>query len=529
MKTTLFASPLFLSTLVVGPTIAIMMAPMFEATWLQIAIFAAVSGLASVIGLLLIHLENERIKREYEQKVASQKVEISKLQNEIEAKASLESIQIHANKRTEILQKSYDEKLSEITRQKDLLKTQLLMANETLSSERKLKADLMEEVVHLRAQVSSQVNFDKSKSGMSLIVRGLENSLGEKDELLLTHENLLRKILDLVPAIHRQLDGVIHHTESSAIEIGEKIRQIYDKAHGNMKESNEIASQFTGDELNGHVESNKSLSAVINEALALLSQMTTMLEEHGRLNGDYSVSAAEILSHTASINKITEEIQYISDQTNLLALNAAIEAARAGEHGRGFGVVAEEVRKLSDRTNQASADITQIVARVNDSVQHISISLEKNIEKTRSNREMIDEAVTGLTHKAKESTEIFAKLVQSSVASSESVAEKIDQIVTSLQFQDITRQQIQGAMSPLRQVGGLAEEMLTRFGGRADAPKSDLGNTIPLHRKASPEEAPIVKAVSMPTTENSDENVTSDSKSDADAAKIAVGGDVLLF
>jgi hypothetical protein len=43
------------------------------------------------------------------------------------------------------------------------------------------------------------------------------------------------------------------------------------------------------------------------------------------------------------------------------------------------------------------------------------------------------------------------------------VAHSIDQIIMSLQFQDVTRQEIDGAMSPLRQIGALAEDMIVRI------------------------------------------------------------------
>jgi methyl-accepting chemotaxis protein len=240
---------------------------------------------------------------------------------------------------------------------------------------------------------------------------------------------------------------------------------------------------------------------------------------------EYSKSATQILENTASINKITEDIQYISDQTNLLALNAAIEAARAGEHGRGFSVVAEEVRKLSDRTNQASNDITQIVGRVNDSVQEISTSLTANLEKTRNKKASVDTAVLSLLNTAKESTDVFSKLVQSSVVSSESVAHNIDQIVMSLQFQDITRQEIQGAVNPLKQIGGLAQEMISRTGIKGTSTTTKLVSITKAaeNSTATPQQsAPAASAVppapqAKPVTQEPDDG------------KSAASGDVLMF
>ncbi|MBN0985803.1 methyl-accepting chemotaxis protein [Amphritea pacifica] len=92
----------------------------------------------------------------------------------------------------------------------------------------------------------------------------------------------------------------------------------------------------------------------------------------GDLAGEVSTASQIILKlseHSQQINSILGTIQGIAEQTNLLALNAAIEAARAGDNGRGFAVVADEVRSLSQKTTISTADIRNMIATLQSTMQ----------------------------------------------------------------------------------------------------------------------------------------------------------------
>ncbi len=530
----LLRDPIFVASLAAVPAAFIGFAPLIEYKAYVFPILAVLMWGCMIVQAIYSKNGEEMVATDVQPKVGNDKSADQKFQllkNKIEKDFAVER-DAWVNEKT-TLENSKRDALSELRER-----------NNELVAVRSNFNGLKVEVESLKARMSvPRVDFHQADR-----LREVESLLTARDEHLASQEKLLRNILGLVPQIQKQMATVINHTETSAIEIGDKVRFIYEKAQDHLLESNEINKQFSGE---SSEEDKLSLSGVIAVALKLLQDMTAMLEENGKLNIHYAESIQTILENTATINKITEDIQYISDQTNLLALNAAIEAARAGEHGRGFSVVAEEARKLSDRTNQASNDITQIVGKVNDSVGAISKSLNENRVKTENKKDSVDRAVKSLLSTAKESTEVFSKLVDSSVVSSKAVAHNIDHIILSLQFQDITRQQIEAAVVPIRQISSLAEEMVSRIEGNHH--KIAVGqNSMPYSAPAAPRTE--LKAVETPkpasvmsasakmasasevlifeTSEDKvmrDEGKKDDAKAEESDEKTAERGDVILF
>jgi methyl-accepting chemotaxis protein len=161
------------------------------------------------------------------------------------------------------------------------------------------------------------------------------------------------------------------------------------------------------DKLGKNVEAQ---TASVSRSSSAIEEMLANIESVTQTLGRNAQSVQELIKVSdagrGSLQKVTQDIQEIAreseglleinsvmeniaSQTNLLSMNAAIEAAHAGETGKGFAVVAGEIRKLAESSAQQSKTISDVLKKIKNAIDIITVSTNTALEKFQA----VDERV----------------------------------------------------------------------------------------------------------------------------------------
>lgn len=249
-----------------------------------------------------------------------------------------------------------------------------------------------------------------------------------------------------VSVVKTQLGAVSSGTEAAAMRIMERLQKVDQR----LAEMSEFITGF-------HEQSEmmmESSRASMEKNAQEIDDMRRYIAERVNDSADEQRRIAEIVADARGLESLIDLIKHVAGQTNLLALNAAIEAARAGEAGRGFAVVADEVRKLSVQTEHA-------VIQIREGILKVALNVEQQFAE-RMGRDVQTEEVSTLQKFADQLTEMGARYgylvmregetVGQLISANEHLGQTFMDVMADIQFQDVTRQQVEHVTGAVERV-----------------------------------------------------------------------------
>ncbi len=264
------------------------------------------------------------------------------------------------------------------------------------------------------------------------------------------------RALEMLPEAARILGRIKEETETATMGVISVLGNIIQKSKEGSEEANAVVAYFMGEgSKDDRCFGESYVSRMIKQNESALATAGSVFHSIGEINRDFLVEIKSVLVKVEEIYKFVGEIEKIAFQTKILALNAAIEAAKAGEAGAGFSVVAEEVRRLSDRSGHAAANISRTAEESKKIMQTLKTSMELRVSSGTAQMQEAERNLEETFDRFKKSIDNISDAIKVLTMNYQAIAGDIENATISLQFQDMTGQEIARVISMLADFGRL--------------------------------------------------------------------------
>jgi hypothetical protein len=241
-----------------------------------------------------------------------------------------------------------------------------------------------------------------------------------------------------IDQVIRDLEDLNGSTERDFLAVGEKLMQFSSTAH-------QIASDMAalGELISG--EHGRNVSASLTRILERAREMDAGIEHGGHALEEVHDLSARIRTAFAGLGNTVATFRTLCTLTR-------IETSRLGDTGGDFGDLAADVRPLSESIQTSGEGVLQASSQLDEDVQTaIRSASELRVRQLRELPGLIEGVIDGL-NAFEERRQRAAESSAHQAADYQALCEAAGNVVRSVQFHDITRQQIEHVMEALRQL-----------------------------------------------------------------------------
>lgn len=260
-------------------------------------------------------------------------------------------------------------------------------------------------------------------------------------------------------AIQSELTRTSDHVEDATLDLSARFRELAESALNQSRRVEEIVAMAGSVAIDGE---RVPLDELVTHMQDMIAEMIANIVQLSMRAMSMVYLLDDVQKDVGELEKSIGDIDSINRQTNFLALNATIEASRAGEAGRTFAVVAQEVRHLSRTTSELAERMRSKVTAVVKGVRHGHDILREIANTDMSPQMLAKERVDKTMESLVQQTAHFQAVLETAANSSSDMSQTIGHMVTRMQFQDLTKQRLEGVNDSLSIITAGLEDLENR-------------------------------------------------------------------
>ncbi|MCG8688195.1 MAG: hypothetical protein MI892_25190 [Desulfobacterales bacterium] len=255
-------------------------------------------------------------------------------------------------------------------------------------------------------------------------------------------------VSSLVPDLTQSLDAGLQAIESKFENLGQNLQMVYAESEiltNGIMTSVDSMTDKSKDGLMHHIE------AIVNSSLLSLSGCRdTISGSLGRITAG--------TGHLTQLCSICEKMKKSAAFLNIVGLNIGVEGSRSNEATEMFGDFGLEIKSLAENIG----NISETIYSDSKTVQADSLTVHKDITGSMDAFNTLSDSTKQAVQLATQEMETIGQLASRTLEKagdhSREISRLIGEIVMSIQFHDIARQQVEHIISALNDAVSLLEQ-----------------------------------------------------------------------